>query len=394
MNRLSPTSESELADIIRDARARKRRLAIEGGGTKAAFGRPVAADDILSTRALAGVTLHEPAEMVLSARAGTPLREIEDLLAGASQILPFEPMDMRPLLGSEGEPTIGALAACNLSGPRRVASGAARDHLIGLRLANGEGEIIKSGGRVMKNVTGLDLVKLNAGAHGTLGVLTEVTFKLLPAPRAVGSLVFEGLEDARAIACLCAAMGSPYEVSGAAHLPKGVGGDTERTILRVEHFPDSVDYRLGRLAAALAEFGAPRRVETDEAISLWRDIRDVGPLVEPRESAIWKISVAPTRGPAVAARVASRIEARWFFDWSGGLIWMATDATGDCGAAAVRDALVEGGHATLVRAPAEARARLDVFQPLAAPLMKLTRGIKASFDPDGVLNPGRMYAGV
>ena len=391
----TPRTEEDCAVIVRDARASKSTLAIEGGGTRAGLGRPMKAGAILSTRALSGITLYEPAEMVISAKAGTPLREIEAALAEKSQCLPFEPMDSRALYGSTGEPTIGAVAACNISGPRRVAVGAARDHLIGLRLVNGRGEIVKSGGRVMKNVTGLDLVKLNAGALGTLGVLTEVTFKLTPAPRASGTLVFEGLDDARAIACLCAAMGTPFEVSGAAHLPKGVGADIARTLLRVEHFPDSVDYRLGKLAETLIDFGKPARLDEAATTAIWRDIRDLAPLVEPRENAIWKLSVAPTHGADVVSAIAGKINARWFYDWSGGLIWLAVPTEGDCGVAMVRAAIATaGGHATLARAPDSIRDAIDVFQPLAEPLMKLTRGVKASFDPDGALNVGRMYAGI
>ncbi len=391
----SPASEGECAEIIEDCRRTGQTLDIQGGNTRAGLGRTAPADAILSTQNLTGVTLYEPAEMVFSARAGTPLRDIEAMLAEKNQILPFEPMDFRTLFGAAGEPTIGGVAATNSSGPRRIMSGAARDHLIGLRLVNGRGEIVKSGGRVMKNVTGLDLVKLNCGAFGTLGFLTEVTFKLLPAPRDSGALVFEGLDDASAIACLCAAMGSPFEVSGAAHLPLGVGEGRAQTVLRIEHFPASVNYRLDRLAHALASYGKPAHMDHAATTKLFADIRDCAPLAEPRERAIWKLSVAPTKGPEVIRTIAKSTEASWFYDWSGGLIWLAVPAQGDCSASGVRAAIAaSGGHATLMRAPDAARAEIPVFQPLSAPLMKLTAGIKSSFDPDGVLNVGRMYAGI
>ena len=350
----------------------------------------------LSTRALVGVTLYEPAEMVIAARAGTPLAEIEATLSQKGQMLPFEPMDHRALYASAGKPTIGAVAACNLSGPRRIQAGAARDHLIGVRLVNGRGEIVKSGGRVMKNVTGLDLVKLSCGAHGTLGLLSEVTFKVLPKPQATGTLVFEGLDDEAARACMSAALGSPFEVSGAAHLPKDVSSDgAAQTLLRIEHFPDSADYRLTALAKSLAQFGACRRLDETQSQLCWRDIRDVTALAAPATEAIWRVSVAPTRAPALVAGIADKLRTRRLYDWGGGLVWLATPADGDCGAGVIRAAVeATGGHATLVRAADEARARIEVFQPLPEALMKITRGVKASFDPDGVLNPGRMYAGV
>ena len=242
-----PRTESDVAEIVMDARAARTPLAIEGGNTRAGLGRPMQAPVTLSTSALSGITIYEPAEMVISARAGTPVSEIERALGEQGQMLPFEPMDHRALYGSAGDPTIGAVAACNISGPRRISSGAARDHLIGLRFVNGRAEAVKSGGRVMKNVTGLDLVKLVCGSHGTLGVITEVTFKLLPKPRRTATLVIEGLDDERAVACMSAALGSPFEISGAAHLPQGSIGESARTCLRIEHFPDSVAYRMEAL---------------------------------------------------------------------------------------------------------------------------------------------------
>ncbi|KQT86716.1 2-hydroxy-acid oxidase [Methylobacterium sp. Leaf469] len=398
MRSYEPHDADAAADIVRAAADRAERLRLVGGGTKAGIGRPAgnpASEDeaTLSTAGLSGITLYEPAEMVVSALAGTPLAEVQALLAGRGQMLPFEPMDHRGLMGTHGTPTFGAVASTNNSGPRRINAGAARDSLIGVRFVNGRGEIIKSGGRVMKNVTGLDLVKLMAGAWGTLGLLTEVTFKVLPVQERVSTLVFSGLDDARAVAALSAALGSPFELTGAAHLPAGIGGPKARTAMRVEGFSDSVAYRLGELTKLLKRFGAPEIVEGDTGTALWTGIRDAAPLAEPADAAIWRLSTAPTHGPALAAAIAAERDARWFYDWGGGLIWLATAAEGDAGAATVRAAVkAQGGHATLVRAPDAVRAAVPVFEPLSEPLMRITAGLKAAHDPMGVFNPGRMYA--
>ena len=391
-----PGTEAEAGEIVRAAAGRGERLRLAGGGTAAGLGRPAQDNATLSAKALTGVTLYEPAEMVVGARAGTPLSEVEALLATRGQMLPFEPMDLRGLYGSTGEPTLGAVAAINNAGPRRINAGAARDSLIGVRFINGRGEAIKSGGRVMKNVTGLDLVKLMAGAHGTLGLLTEVTFKVLPVQEHVATLVLPGLDDAAAIEALATALGSPFELTGAAHLPAGITGAEPGTLMRVEGFSKSVGYRLGELRRLLRRYGEARTVEGEESAALWRAVRDATPLAEPREAAVWRISTAPTRGPAVTAAIAAQRPARWFYDWGGGLIWLATDAADDAGAAVIRAAVkaAGSGHATLVRAPETLRAAVPVFEPLPEPLMRVTTGIKAAHDPAGIFNPGRMYAGV
>lgn len=388
-------SEQDIADAVAEARAQKKPLEIVGGGTKKTMGRPVQAAMEMSMRGLSGITLYEPAEMVIGAQAGTPLAVVEKTLAEKGQRLPFEPLDYRALLHTQGEPTIGAVAACNLSGPRRIQSGAARDSLIGVRFVNGRGEIVKNGGRVMKNVTGLDLVKLSAGAWGTLGVLTEVIFKVLPRPETQVTLVLHGLDDARAVAALSAALTSPFEPTGAAHLPADVAG-TARSYIRLEGFADSLRYRSAELQTLLKPFGAADIVEGAESELLWQKIRDASFFSAPEDAAIWRISVAPMRGPAVAARIRQQRNIRHFYDWGGGLIWIATMADGDAGAMAIRGAIAaEGsGHATLVRGTPELRAALSVFHPLAPPVLKLHAGIKASFDPDRILNPGRMYAEV
>ena len=391
----TPASEAEAAAIVADAAGRVERLRLVGGNTKAGIGRPAQDEATLSAAGLTGVTLYEPAEMVVAARAGTPLAEVQALLAERGQMLPFEPIDHRALMGSSGEPTLGAVAAVNNSGSRRINAGAARDSLIGVRFVNGRGEAIKSGGRVMKNVTGLDLVKLMAGSWGTLGLLTEVTFKVLPVQERVATLAFSGLDDARAVEALSAALGSPFELTGAAHLPAGLGAAEARTLMRLEGFSGSIEYRLGELRRLLRRFGQPETIEAEDGAKLWRDIRDAAVLAEPREAAIWRISTAPSRGPALTAAIGSTREARWFYDWGGGLIWLATDASGDAGSETIRAAVqAEGGHATLVRAPEGVRAAVPVFEPLPEPLMRISAGIKAAHDPAGIFNPGRMYAGV
>ncbi|MGX5732718.1 glycolate oxidase subunit GlcE [Bosea thiooxidans] len=389
----TPTTEAQACAVVKSVIGSATPLSIRGGGTRAGLGRPAQAASTISSAGLTGITLYEPAEMVIAARAGTPLALVEQTLAERGQMLPFEPMDHRALFGGEGEPTIGAIAACNISGPRRINAGAARDSLIGVRLINGRGEMIKSGGRVMKNVTGLDLVKLVSGSHGTLGFLTEVTFRVLPKPAAIATLQWRGLSDAQGVALLSQALGSPFEPMAAAHLTAGLAGDEALTLLRLENFPDSIEYRAGELALLLGEYGVPDRLEGEHSAALWCEIRDAA-FFAGTDEAVWRLSLKPTDGPKAAAAIGRMLPgARWFYDWGGGLVWLAAPVDGD--AAAVRTALKPlGGHATLVRAPDAVRAAVDVFQPLAEPLMRVTAGIKKSFDPDGIFEPGRMYAGI
>jgi glycolate oxidase FAD binding subunit len=389
-----PADEAELAAMVAEAAGTRTPLAVEGGGTRTGLGRPMQTAATLSTTRLTGVTLYEPSEMVLSARAGTPLAEVEALLAKNRQRLAFEPMDHRLLYGGSGEPTVGGVVAANVSGPRRIAAGAARDSLIGIRAVTGSGATVKSGGRVMKNVAGLDLVKFLAGSFGTLAVLSEVTFKVLPVPEAEATLVLSGLDDARAVTALSAALGSPFSVTGAAHMP-GRDGETARTLIRLDGFADSVAYRLDKLAADLASFGKAERAEGPGSAALWRDVRDLTALGAPPDAPVWRVSVKPGEGPRIAEVVRRAFPCRVLYDWGGGLAWIAGGEGADAGAGVVRAAVAAaGGHATLVRALDHTRLAVDVFQPPSAPLMALTRKLKQTFDPSGILNPGRMYVGV
>ncbi|TCR61243.1 FAD-binding protein [Bosea sp. BK604] len=391
----TPTTEAQACAVVASIVATGIPLSIRGGGTRSGLGRPIQVVSTLSSAGLTGITLYEPAEMVIAARAGTPLSLVQETLAERGQMLPFEPMDHRPLLGTTGEPTIGAVAAGNISGPRRINAGAARDSLIGIRLINGRGEAIKSGGRVMKNVTGLDLVKLVAGSHGTLGFLTEVTFRVLPKPERIATLTWQGLADDAAIALLSAALGSPFEPMAAAHLPAGIGAEHARTVLRLENFSDSIDYRGKALAELFSRNGQPQQSEGSASEALWAEIRDASFFAGTQE-AVWRLSLAPGNGPRATAAIARAVpQARWFYDWGGGLVWLAVPAEGDAGAAAIRAAIRPlGGHATLVRAPDAVRAAVPVFEPLSEPLMRVSAGIKQSFDPAGIFEPGRMYAGI
>jgi len=367
---MQPLSEAELSEAIRDADG---PLAVRGGGTRP-VGRPVTGA-ALSVAGISGISLYEPGALTLVAAAGTPLAEVEAALAGAGQRLPFEPMDHRGLLGTAGEPTLGGMVAANASGPRRVQAGACRDSLIGVRFVDGTGAVIRNGGRVMKNVTGYDLVKLMAGSWGTLGVLSEVAFKLLPRPETQATLVFDGLEDAQAVAAMAAALGSPYEVTGAAHLPDG------RTVLRQEGFKASVAYRAGALAGHLAAFGTARRLGAEESAALWAGVRDVAPF-HTLVGDVWRVSVKPSDAPALVAKAGGQA----LYDWGGGLVWLLMPEGSD-----LRALLGPfSGHATLLRASTATRARITPFHPDAAPIAALADGLRRRFDPHGILNPGLM----
>ena len=273
----------------------------------------------------------------------------------------------------------------NNSGPRRIQAGAARDAMLGVRFIDGRGDVIRNGGRVMKNVTGYDLVKLMAGSWGMLGVLTEIAFKVLPAPEASATVALSGLDDARAVAALSAALGSPYDVNGAAHLP-----GRSLTIIRVEGFEAQVKHRAPALAALLKSYGSASIIEGAESDMLWRWARDAEPF-HGGDDAVWRVSVKPTEGPQLVAVLKGQGDFDAFYDWGGGLVWLKTPDAGDAGAAAIRaETRARGGHATLVRASTATRAAVDVFEPQAAPVAALAERVRRMFDPKGILNPGRM----
>lgn len=364
--KMRPETEAELAEMIAGADG---PLFVQGGGTRGIVG-----DAGLSTSGLRGIVDYEPGALTLVAKAGTPVAEIEAVLAAEGQRLAFEPVDMRGLMQTSGEPTIGGVIATNASGPRRIAVGAARDFLLGVRFVDGAGRVLKNGGRVMKNVTGYDLVKLMAGSHGTLGVMSEVSLKVLPVPETIGVVLINGLSDVDAVQAMSRALGSPFEVTGAAHTPEGVDGHPV-TMLRVEGFEASVAYRCAELQKLV---GGEVEMDADRTKAGWQWVRDVEPF-HGKPGSVWRFSIKPSDAPDLVAGLRAQGVTEVLYDWGGGLVW----ALGPEGVDLRPDGLA--GHATLIRGTGAVR-----FQPEPAPVAALTAGIRAKFDPRGILNPGLM----
>jgi glycolate oxidase FAD binding subunit len=402
MTTLTPTSADEVLAAVQWALAEEEPLEILGHGSKRGIGQPGQAAHTLDLSSLSGVTLYEPEELVLSAKAGTPLAGIEKLLEENRQQLAFEPMDYGPLMGgSAGRGTIGGVLAANLSGPRRLKAGAARDHILGIEAVSGRGEAFKSGGRVVKNVTGYDLSKAMAGSWGTLAALTTVTFKVLPAAETEITLAIRGLMEDEAISAMALALGSTAEVASAAHLPEHVVGrvldgtlaGSPATLLRLEGFGPSVAYRLAKLEDLLKAAPSLDQLETGQSRRLWREIRDCVPFADGSERPVWRVSMAPSDGHRMVAALRMEAGADAFYDWQGGLIWLRMESDPETDAVRGLVRKFGGGHATLVRAGLQWRASTPVFEPQPRALAALSQRLKSEFDPNGILNPGRMTAG-
>ncbi|MCY4153660.1 MAG: FAD-binding protein [Aestuariivita sp.] len=370
---LTPNDEAELADIVSST---KMPLALQGGGTR---GMSVTGAAV-TTRELSGIKLYEAGALTLVAEAGTPMRDVEAALAAENQRLAFEPMDYRRLLNSDGEPTIGGVVAANVSGPRRIAVGACRDFMLGVRYIDGNGVIIKNGGRVMKNVTGYDLVKLMVGARGTLGVLTEISLKVLPRPETEATIIIHGLDHRAAVSAMAKSLGSPYEVTGAASLPK-----SKMTIVRIEGFEISVQYRAQKLKELLVEFGEVTvTANAKESREIWCKVRDVEPF-HGADGDVWRLSIKPSDSPELVSRLNAYDV---IFDWGGGLIWLLVPSGLD-----VREKIGDiAGHATLLRASSDTMERLGMFQPEEPAVAALSKGLREKFDPRGIFNAGLMAA--
>lgn len=399
MTTFTPATADDVLSAVRWAAAEEQPVEIVGHGSKRGIGRPAQTGHAIDLSRLTGITLYEPEELVLSARAGTPLADIRALLADHRQELAFEPMDYGPLLGQEaGRGTIGGMLAANLSGPRRIKAGAARDHVLGIHAVSGRGEAFRSGGRVVKNVTGYDLSKAMAGSWGTLAAVMEVTFKVLPAAESEATLVLRGLTEEQAVHAMAVAMGSSGEVASAAHLPETVTGRVldgalkgqGSTCLRLEGFGPSVAYRFDLLARLLDGAGTAERLDEGSSRRLWREIRDCTPFADGTQKPVWRVSMAPSEGHrmVMALRMQAAVDA--FYDWQGGLVWLRMEGDPEAEMLRALIARLGGGHATLVRADPATRAATPVFQPQPPALAALSSRLKAQFDPKGILNPGRM----
>jgi len=402
MDTLKPAKAEDVREAVADALMREAPLEVLGSGSKRSVGRAMQTAATLDLSGLSGIALYEPEELVLTALPGTPRAEAEAAIAARGQMLAFEPPDLSHLLGSAHAGTLGGMIAANLSGPRRMKSGAVRDHFLGFTAVSGRAEVFQAGGRVMKNVTGYDLPKLMAGSWGTLAVMTSVTLKVLPAAASQATLLLSGLDDTAAARAMSAAMGSSCEVSGAAHIPADVvtfsalpeirDAGKSATLLRLEGVPPSVDYRFRALGELLKDFGAATRLDGEASARAWEEVRDARLLAEPRERLIWRVSAPPMEGPHVMEQARQGAGATGFYDWAGGLLWLSVPSSGHASAEAIRSALASpGGHATLIRAALDVRASVAAFEPLAAPLLALSARVKAAFDPKGILNPGRLY---
>lgn len=408
---LKPVNDAQLLQAVQWAVVEKTPLEIVAGGTKRDYGRPMQTAATLDLSDMSQIKVYEPAELFITAEAAAPMAEIDRVLGEAGQQLSFEPPDLGPLLGTPaGGATIGGIVAANLAGPRRIKEGSARDHLLGFHAVSGRGEEFKSGGTVVKNVSGFDLSKLMAGSFGTLAVLSSLTMKVLPAPEKTRTLLLrwrpDGVYAHAAMRVMSQALGSPHDVSAAAHLPALVasrsgidfinvtGGGV--TALRIEGPEPSVKHRAEMLTRELKNFATIEELHTSNSKIFWRSVRDVHPFVDRADLPyVWRLSVPPASGAKIALSILEDLNGEVFYDWGGGLIWLALAPVFNAGAEVIRAVLESsGGHATLVRAPADIRGTVPVMQPLSETELMVTRKIKDGFDPHGILNPGRMYSGI
>ncbi|MDE5458172.1 FAD-binding protein [Bradyrhizobium sp. CSA112] len=406
MDTLKVRDAKDVEQAVRAAIAGEQPLEIIGHGSKRLIGQPMATNAVLDVSALNAVTAYEPNELIITVQAGAPLADVQSLIDSKNQQFAFEPIDTSALLGVSGNGTIGGMIGAGLAGPRRIKAGGARDHLLGAHAVSGFGDSFRTGGRVVKNVTGYDLCKLLTGSWGTLAVMTEVTLKVMPKPESERTLMLAGLDDATANRAMTAALGSPYDVSGAAHLPNsafrpatgalaGLGAQGRAvTLLRLEGIAASVADRANSLGKALTPFGSVETLDDAASATVWSAIRDVEPFAAGGALGawpVWRIVCPPASGGALGQALARDTGGDVIYDWGGGLIWAALPPKPDAQAALARQRVeTAGGHALLIRASEQVRQSVDVFHPQPAGIAALSQRVRNSFDPKIILNRGRM----
>ncbi len=372
--------EQELAAQVQQAFAEKQPLRITGSGSKLSSGRAVSAQPLEVTKHC-GIVDYTPTELVITARAGTSLQTLESVLAESGQMLPFEP----PYLGKDA--TLGGTIACGLSGPRRPYAGAARDFTLGARIINGRGEILNFGGRVMKNVAGYDASRLMVGAQGTLGVLLEISLKVLPRPVCEHTLIMD-MDTGTAIPVMTQLANFALPLTAACHLPATPQqtaqlylrlSGTEETIMAAEAFiQKNVQKQLQKEQQTLSV--TEKKNSDGQADAFWQDLRERRLPFFTDANGLWRLSVPPAT-PAFT----ETLPGECLLDWGGAQRWLKTDAGADTVQAAAQKM---GGHATLFDQEGV------TFAPLSPALIKMHRQIKTAFDPEGILNPGRLYEGL
>jgi len=407
---LKVRNAADVEEVVRSAIASEQPLDVIGHGSKRQIGQVTATNAVLDLSALSAVVSYEPNELIITAQAGAPLADLLSLIDSKSQQFAFEPMDTGPLLGTAGRGTLGGMIATGLAGPRRIRAGGVRDHLLGAHAVSGFGDSFKTGGKVVKNVTGYDLCKLLAGSWGTLAVMTEATLKVMPRPEAERTLVLRGLDDLAANRAMTAALGSPFDVSGAAHLPasalrpdvdglSGIGSPREAvTVIRLEGITASAKHRAASLAQQLATFGPAEIIEDDVSAKVWNAVRDVLPFAAHGQLGawtVWRIVCPPVSGGTIGQALTRQTGGEVIYDWGGGLLWAALPPTADASSPLVRKLVdAAGGHATLLRAFDEVRHAVDVFHPQPPGVAALEERVRVSFDPKTILNRGRMRRSV
>lgn len=374
----APGDPAILAEILTDAAARGRKVELQGGGSKARIGAERDCD-LIEMSGFTGVVDYDPAELVLTVRAGTALAEVRELVASQGQVLAFDPLDPVPLTGcAAASPTIGGAVIAGFDGPGRLSGGAARDHLLGFQAVSGRGEMFRAGSKVVKNVTGFDLSKLIAGSWGRLAAVHELTLKVLPRPRERRTLALRGLNCEAACAAMATALGSPCEVNAAAYLP-----EPATTLIMLAGFGPSIDARTALLSEKLKDFGAAEGLDPVEADNAWRTVRQAEPLSGCET--LWRIVVPPSAAPAMLAPLEREV-ARWLADWGGGVVWLALDNRAEL---VRRLAGESGGHAMLVRAPAEVWRTVSAWHPRDPLVARLEERVRRAFDPAGVFETDR-----